>query len=251
MSVFHIAVREVRALMTSTVGWLVLAGFLLVSGGFWVLMVLAYDSAFTDQVFDPYAPYRLTFSGSLLGPWFGNLSVILVMALPAVSMRSFSEELDRGTLELLLTSPVSSLEIVAGKYIGTLCYVCLLLLCTSQAPVSLYFLGAPDLGLIAAAYLGLLGLSSALVALGLFVSSLTSNQVVAFVITFALGLGLYLPGAMDPGAGDSWQQQLSLAGHLLSPLEGALRLSDLVYFGSFTAVFLFACWQRVEGFRWR
>ncbi|MFT5453864.1 MAG: ABC-2 type transport system permease protein [Myxococcota bacterium] len=250
MSILLIAWRELRALLTSAVGWVVLCGFLFVSGTMWTLSVFGYVAASTDVVYDPYAVSQLTFTGALLGPWFGNISVVLVLGAPALAMRSFSEEIQQHTLELLLTSPVSTLEIVCGKYLGVLGYAALMLAATSYAPLGLYAVGSPDPGAIAAGYLGLLCLSSAIVSLGMMFSAFTASQLTAFVATFSIALGAYLVGVFDPDP-DSWLTQLSLATHLMDLFRGAVRLSDLVYFASVTGLFLFATWQRLESFRWR
>jgi ABC-2 type transport system permease protein len=250
MSVFLIARRELRSLLTSTVGWVVLCGFLFITGTMWTLSVFAYVAMSSDVVYDPYAASQLTFTSALLGPWFGNVSVILVLGAPALSMRAFSEELQQRTLELLLTSPVSTLEIVLGKYLGVFGYAGLVLAATSYAPLGLYAVGSPDPGAIAAGYLGLLCLASCVVSLGLVFSAFTSSQLTAFIATFSVALGGYLVGVFDPDP-DAVVTQLSLSTHLMDLFRGAVRLSDLVYFGGVTVFCLFATWQRLESFRWR
>ena len=250
MSIFLIARRELRALLASAVGWVVLCGFLFVTGTMWTLSVFGYVAASSDVVYDPYAASQLTFTAVLLGPWFGHVSIILVLGAPALAMRAFSEELQQRTLELLLTSPVSTLEIVLGKYLGVLGYAALVLVATSYAPLGLFIVGSPDIGAIASGYLGLLCLASCVVSLGLLFSAFTASQLTAFIATFSVALGAYLVGVFDPDP-DSWLTQLSLATHLVDLFRGAVRLSDLVYFAGVTGFCLFATWQRLESFRWR
>jgi ABC-2 type transport system permease protein len=251
MKTLVIAWRELGALISSPTGWMVMAGFLLVTGVMWTLSVYSYVAAAGDLLANPYSTASLNLTDWLLGPWFGNVSVILVLVLPALSMRGFAEEVKQRSLELLLTAPVSSLEIVLGKYLGVLGFSTLMLLFSASGPAMLFVLGDPDPGAVAAGYLGLMLLAGCCLAVGLLASAFTENQVTALVISFTAVLVLYLIGLFDNESPDSWQAQLSLSSHLLDLFRGAVRLSDLTYYLVFQAFFLFATWQRVEGFRWR
>jgi len=249
VSVFHIAARELRAVFTTATGWLVLCGWLLITGLFWVVMVQNYAMQSRDLVFNPYAAASLGFTDFLIAPFFGNCAVVLLMLTPAVTMRLFSEEFKQGTMELLLTSPISTLQIVLGKYLGALGFVLVLLALTLHFPLGLARWGRPDWGVVASGYLGLALLSSAVLALGLWFSSLTSNQLVALVLTFTTALGLLVLGwsSQDPA---DWIAQISIMSHLNDLFIGVVRLSDVVYCVAFTAFFLFATHQRMESFRW-
>jgi ABC-2 type transport system permease protein len=212
--------------------------------------VQAYVVQGEDLVFDPYGASQLNLTDWLLAPWFGNVAIVLILLAPALSMRLFSEELKQRTLELLLTSPVSTLEIVLGKFLGALLVVVVLLAGTLTGPLLLWVFATPDPGVVASGYLGLLALSAALLALGAFTSSLTSNQVVALVLSFAPALALLILSWVSR-APDDLASRISLMGHLQSLIQGEVKLSDLVYFAAFTFVFLFATHQRMESFRWK
>jgi len=250
VSVLHIAMREARAIFTTPVGWLVLCGWLLVTGIFWVASVGMYVAESQNVVFNPYGAALLNLQDHLVMPFYGNTTVVLVFVVPAVSMRLFSEEFKQRTMELLLTSPVSTLEIVLGKYLGALAFVLVALACTLHFPLTLEYWGEPDLGAIAGGYLALFSMSAALLAVGLLASSFTSNQIVALVVAFAASLALYVGGWLADGP-DHWIARLGLLSHLEDMLRGAVRLSDLVYFAGIVGVSLFATWQRLESFRWR
>lgn len=250
MSVLTIAHRELRALFSTTVGWMVLCGFLLLSGMFWLAMVMNYVTESQNVVFNPYGAALLNLREHLLMPFFGNCTVLLVFVVPALTMRSFSEEYRQRTIELLLTSPVSTAEIVLGKYLGALGFVLVMLLCTAHFPISLSFWADPDPGAVAGGYLALLLMSAALLAVGILASSFTNNQLVALMMAFAASLGLYV-GHWMAGDPDGWIAQLALVPHLESVLQGAVRLSDLAYFAGVVLVALFATYQRMESFRWR
>lgn len=250
MNVLTIAVRELRSMFATPVGWLVLCAWLLLTGLFWVLHVTTYVMQGQEMAFDPYGGSQLNLSDGLFVPFFGNCAIILIIVAPALSMRVFAEEVKQRTLELLMTSPVSTFEIVAGKYLGLLSMVGVLLLATVQFPLMLLSWGSPDPGVLLGCYLGLLLFGSGMVSLGMLLSSLTSNQVVALVLTVLAGLGLWIVswGSSDP---NDWFAQVSLTTHLSELMRGAVKVSDVAYYLGFTWFFVFATLQRMESFRWK
>jgi ABC-2 type transport system permease protein len=228
---------------------LVLCGFLMISGLMWYFVFFNYVDQGAQLVFNPYGASQLKIADYLLQPFYGNVSVVLLMIAPAISMRLFAEEYKSRTIELLYTSPVSTLEIVLGKYLGAMGFVSVLLLCTLYMPISLMMVAEPDLGLIASCYLGLLCLSGSIIAMGTLFSAITKNQIVALVLTFALGLGLFLTGmwSQDP---DAPSVMLSIITHLEGMLRGEPKASDFTYFAGFIGFFLFVTHQRIEAVRW-
>ena len=249
MKVLHIALREFRSFFATPTGWLVLGGYLFLTGVFWTYMVENYVLQSQDLVYNPSAAQLLNLTDYLLAPFYGNCATVLIFVLPAVSMRTFSEEFRQRTMELLATSPVSTTEIVAGKYLGALGFVAVLLLVSLYQPVSLMQWGDPDLGVLAGSYLGLLLLSGLMLSMGLLISSFTSSQLVALVLTFAAGLVLMV---LDWGAAslDAWNARLAVSSHLGQLMAGAVKLSDVAYFVLGSSTFLFATQQRLESFRW-
>jgi ABC-2 type transport system permease protein len=250
-NVWHLSLREIRSAYTTVVGWLVLFGWLFLSGVFWYFSVFAYVEASQDLVYDPYRAAQLQLTTWLFAPYFGNCAVVLLMFAPMLSMRVFSEELRNRTLELLLTSPVSTADIVLGKYLGLLWNVVVLLGVSSVYPLMLLQWAKPDAGALAAGYLGLLLLGSSIVSLGMWVSSFTANQIVAAGGTFSLALALFVADFGSQGDPDAWTSQVAILSHLSDLLRGEVRLSDLVYYLAFTGLCLFGTHQRVESFRWR
>ncbi len=246
-----IAVREWRAYFHTTIGWLVLTGFLLLTGFFWGPMALAvYMEQSTDLLANPYSESLMTITDHLLGPFFGNLGLILALMAPALSMRMIAEDLRNRTMELLLTSPVSTMDIVLGKYLGTMGFVGVVLLGTFYVPLSLWHWAKPDYAAIFGGYLALMLITGLVIAMGMLYSSLTSNVIVAFVLTFASALLLWLVGLVDDRM-DSIPTHLSMTTHLDDLVRGAIQLSDISYYLLFIGFFLFATWQRVESMRWR
>lgn len=251
MNVLHIAAREIRAMLGSPFGWLVLSGFLLLTGFFWYTQLTVFVTESANLVFNPYGAPAMTISADLLGAFFANVLIVVLMVMPAVTMRLFAEEIRGRTLELLLTSPVSTLEIVLGKFLGAVLFVAVMLAATTWAPLSLLvWTDSLDWGVIGGGYLALFLVSAALLSLGLFTSAITSSQMAALILAFSGSLALYVLSWLGDGP-DAWQTQLSIGAHVEDLLRGAVRLSDLSYFGAFIAFFLFATHQRIESFRWR
>ncbi len=251
MSALHIAWRELRSLFATATAWLVLLGFSFLAGYFWIWVFSNFVSASTDLVFDPYASAQLDIGDHLLAPWFGDLAIVVVMVCPALSMRTFSEEVKLKSIELLLTSPVSTFQIVLGKYLGVLGFTAVLLGTALVGPLSLAWFGEPDNSVVASGMLGLFLLAAANLSLGMFFSSLTENQMVAVVLSVTGGLALFILGMFDLDNPDGVLAQLAFTGHLDGLFTGAIKVSDLVYFAAFITFFVFATWQRVESWRWR
>lgn len=248
MKVFWIAQRELKAMFATAIGWMVLTAFLLVTGVFWFLSVISYVEASTDVVYDPYSAAQMRIP-VLITTFFGSASIVVLMVVPAISMRLFAEEFKQHTMELLLTSPVSIAEIVIGKYLGAMGFLAVLLLCTLHYPLSLSFFGDAHLQMFAVGYGAILLMGSVLIALGMVFSAYTSNQIVASVLTLCVSLALFLVGEMGGGP-ESLAARVSLSSHVTQLLVGFVQLSDVAYFVLFTVLGLFVTHQRLESFRW-
>lgn len=249
MAILHIAWRELRALFSTAIGWMVLCGFLSITGVLWFIWLAEYADQQAKMAFNPYGGASLSVTEALLIPWFGNCALILIFMAPALSMRMFAEEYKQRTMELLFTSPISTLEIVLGKYLGTVCFAVVMLLCTAHVPATLYYWGQPEFGAVAGSYLATFLLASLIIAMGMFCSSMTTNQVVALSMSFAASLVLWVAAfaGSDP---DALLSHIGLTTHLQEMYGGSVRLSDLVYFGTGILVFIFATHQRLESHRW-
>lgn len=186
----------------------------------------------------------------------GPLVTILLFATPALTMRLLADEQRMGTLELLLTAPVRDWELVVGKWLGSFLFLLLLILLTWIYPGILNWMTVPgiDQGLLMSAYLGLVLLAAAMLALGVLVSGLFQNPVAAFFATLALLLVLWILGGLGSGAGVGSQiaSYLSLVDHYYNNLyRGVVDLSDVVYYLSLTTLALFFCTRWLEARRWR
>lgn len=254
-NILAIGRREFSAYMTAPIGWVILCAFVLLFSFFFVASLLMYDQASADAVFNPYMADQINVNDMIVAPLFGNMQVILLLAAPAIAMRLIAEDRRSRAIDLLLTSPVRSSEIVLGKFLGAIGFATVLASTTFLYGGILLLLGEPDPGIMFSNFLGFILLFGTLLAAGLFASSLTENQVVALMVAFALGLLFYILGwlgqAMDEGALKSTVEYLSMLSHFEQLSRGVLRLQDIVYFLTFIGFFLFATTQRVEALRWR
>jgi ABC-2 type transport system permease protein len=184
------------------------------------------------------------------------LITILLFATPAITMRLLADEHRMGTIELILTSPVRDWELVVGKWLGSFCFMFLLLAVTWVYPIIINQMTEPgiDQGTLVSAYLGLLVLVSALVAIGVFISSLFKSSVAAFFTTLAVLLALWIIGGFGSGtgAGSDIARNLSFVDQYYDNLfQGVLDLGDLFYYVSLTALSLFMGTRVLEARRWR
>ena len=177
---------------------------------------------------------RLFHTGTVsLVPMFFQAALLLILMIPLLTMRQFSEERRNGTLELLLSTPVSDLAIVLAKFFASLSVVTLLLILMLAFPCALSFVAEPDWGPIVSGYVGLLLLGAALIAMGLALSAVTSNQMVAAIAALGLFLMLWMAevlGVLLPAPFDSFAIGLSLDTRFAPFATGAVYLSDFGFF---------------------
>ncbi|MEZ5661288.1 MAG: ABC transporter permease subunit [Burkholderiaceae bacterium] len=175
---------------------------------------------------------------------FHNMSLLLLLLMPLMTMRTFAEENKSGTFELLMTLPLTEVQIVLGKYAAAAIVLLLMLAGTATAVVPLVLFGQPDLGPVLGGYMGIALLGSAFAAIGLFVSSMCTNQIVAAAITWAVLLGLWFA---DYAANIGWMPELgpvfrhlSFSVHYIDLIRGVFSNAALAYFGSIVVVSLVA-----------
>lgn len=227
--------KEMRSYAVSPLAYVFLGAFLFLSGLFFYLGV------------------SLTGEASLR-VLLANLAVTQLFVLPMLTMRHFAEERRQGTLELLLTAPVSLFSIVIGKWLASVTLCLLMLAGTLIFPVVLAYYGDPDWGVMATSYLGLIGVSCGFSAAGLFASSLTDDQVAAGLLGIVLLLPFWLvhqAGALVPEEWVPAVQKFGVLLHLESFQRGVLDSADILYFVAFTFVFLFLTFRSLESRRWR
>lgn len=233
-----IASREFRAYLSSPMAYIIIAFFLGLTG-----------------LFFGFVGYSVTQAETSLGGFLGNpfYIVIVIMMIMVIAMRLIAEERKLGTIELLLTAPVKDSEIILGKFIGSLGLILGMFVLTFYYPILLKIFGDPDFGPIATSYLGLLLLSCAGLAIGIFTSSLTSNQIIAAVVGGAIALGLWFLGYAAtylPKAVGDVVSFLSLSNYWLDFVNGVIDTRAIVYYLSITILFLFLAIRSLENSRW-
>jgi ABC-2 type transport system permease protein len=230
-----IARRELGSYFMSPIAYAVTAVFLLVVGYFFGLL-LYYSREATLRYL------------------FYNVTVLLLLIGPALTMRLVAEERRSGTIELLLTSPVRDGEIIAGKFMAAMALWALMLALTFVYPLLLRLVGNPDPGPIVAGYLGLFLAGSAVLALGLVASTLTSNQVIAALIAFGLSLLLWLADALEgllSGPLGRFFAYLSLSTHFEDFPKGIIDTRDVVFYLTVVVAALFVATRLLEARRWK
>lgn len=255
-SVFIIAGKEIRSLFVSPIAYVVLTGFLLLGGWFFFNLLFRFSYLLTlyTGFQNPQALQSLNLNEHVVAPLLHNLTIVLVIMVPIITMRSFAEEKKSGTYELLLTSPLTVTQIVMGKFLGSLFFIFVMIMLTGIYPAILLFYGNPELGILASGYLGLFLLGMVFISVGLFTSSLTENQIVAAVTCFVILLLLYVLSWPSETAGAALGDVLkyfSVIEHFSEMVKGLIDTKSLVYFLSIIFLSLFLTHRSVEASRWR
>lgn len=246
--------RELKYFYNSIIAYIVTMVFVLLSGYFFYNRVGFFNLASIQVMQNPISARQLSITEGVLRPFFADLSVLLLLIVPMLTMRLLAEEKKMGTAELLFTYPISDWDAIIGKYLAAVSVVAVMLGLTFLFPLLLERHTDIEWGPVAAGYLGLLLLGSAYVAAGLFFSSLSENQIVAAVLTFGFSLLILLIGWVTPfvsaGTGRVLTE-VSIISHLDGFSKGLIDTNDLVYYVNFTALFLFLCSRVLESNRWR
>jgi ABC-2 type transport system permease protein len=183
-----------------------------------------------------------------------NASVIILFIMPMITMRTYSEEKRSGTIELLLTSPVSDLEIILGKFFGALGLYVAMLAVTLLYIAILFVYGNPEWRPLVAAYFGLLLMGGAFLSIGMLISSTTANQIVAGVVTFVVFLMLWIIGWFADSAGPTIgpiTSYLSITEHFDDFAKGIIDTKHVIYYLSLITFGLFLTSKSVDTERWR
>ena len=250
--------REMKSYFVSPIAYVVLTIFLFVSGVFFlsilsdiltnVMRAEMMQAQFGQQAQPIDVPYYVVLGLQQ------TTRVILLFVIPMLTMGLFAEEKKRGTIELLLTTPVGFCQAIAGKYLASLTFLLILLFANTLTIWPVFMYGQPDIMPILSGYLGLFLYGMTLLAIGLFISTLTENQIVAVIITFGISLVLYIFEALSSGAmgaaGDVLKY-LSLNSHLEDFTKGVIDTSHIIYFVTFAFVGLFLAYRSLESMRWK
>ena len=252
-AVFTIAKRDLKSYVASLKGAVIFWFFLIITGVFFYNFVVTFVNL---QQQAGMSGGEAPTVEQLMSALFQNIHFVILLVIPAITMGTFAEEKRSGAEKLLATSPVSASQIVFGKFFGAMGMMGMLLLASTVFPLYTLVYGNPDIGPLLTGYLGLFLLIGAQVSLGLWISSLTSNQFIAFVFTmFGLFLLLILnwiaPNVSGGGNFESFVKYLAFTTHLDSLFKGVLQVSSITYFVLFIGTFLFFTNVSLDSQRWR
>jgi len=226
-----------------------------VMGYFFSQIMDWFSRASLQSAMNPSMGRELNITDSVMRPLFGNISVILILALvPFLTMRLLAEERQTGTIELLLTYPVRDWEVLLGKYLAVFGLYAVLVFLTLLYPLIMAYFTRVEWGTILSGYLGLLLMGSSFLAVGLFASSLTGSQIVAATWTFGILLLLWVIGWAADGLGGAWGkvlQHLSTLEHNDNFAKGVIDTKDVLYYLNLTLLALFLAFRSLEVRRWK
>jgi ABC-2 type transport system permease protein len=236
-NIWTIGTREFKSYLASPMAYIIATFFLVGTGAFFAL----FTSAWKDE----------TSLRGVLGSQFYVAIILLFMAI--LTMRLIAEEKKLGTIELLMTAPVRDSELVIGKYLGSLFVMLAMFAFTLYFPILLRIYGDPDLGPFFSGYLGLILLGASSLAVGIFASSITANQILAAVVGGGIVLALWFLGgaaSLLPVGIGSVVAYFSSANYMPDFVRGIIDLRGVVYYLSITALFLFLAVRSLENSRW-
>jgi len=252
-NVITIARKEIGAYFASPIAYLLMALFGLLTG-FVFYSAVAYFvmEGMRSQAMGQ--GQAMSVNDFVIGPVFSNMSVFGLFLIPLISMRLFAEEKRSGTIELLLTSPLSDWEIVLGKWLGAVAmYLCVIFIAACDIAL-LFVWGKPDWRPVLAGFLGLILQGACVLAIGTFISTLTKNQIIAGAATFAVCLLLFVLSWVSSYNEAPWAQVVaycSIMTHFEPFSKGIIDTKDLVFYLSVIFLGLFLTTRSLESLRWR
>jgi ABC-2 type transport system permease protein len=251
-NIIAIARKELRGYFASPVGYVVIGMYALVFGFFYAVGLNWFVRQSMQGPATGGGP--LNINQQMIRYVLMNSTVINLLVVPLITMRTYAEEKKSGTIELLMTSPVTDFQIIVGKFLGAMALYASMIGITLIHMALLFVYGSPELKPILTGYLGLLLLGGCFVSVGLFFSSLSRNQIVAGMFTFAVLLLLWVVdwvGSFTGPAVEKVVTYLSITGHLEDFLRGVIDSQHLVYYLSFITFGLFLTAKAVDSERWR
>ena len=252
-NVLAITEKELRSYFASPIAYIIIGLFSLLFGYFFYVYLMLFVRQ-SEQMMQFGGGANVNVNQQMIRYVLLNVSVILLFLMPVITMRTYSEEKRSGTIELLLTSPVTDIQIILGKFLGAMGLYGAMLLVTMLYMSILFFIGNPEWRPLVAGYLGLLLMGGCFISVGLLISSLTKNQIVAGAMTFAVFLMLWVINWMADQAGPVARQiltTLSITDHFDDFARGIIDTKHLVYYVSFITFGLFLTSKSVDMERWK
>ena len=251
-NILTLAQKELRGYFVSPIAYVVIGLFAVLFGVFYVSSINFMVQVSMGQ-FGMDGSQVVNINEYMIRPLFGNTAIVLLMMLPMLTMRSFAEEKRSGTIELLLTSPLTDVQIILGKFLGAMALYALMLSLTLIHIGVLFWYGEPEWAPVLSGYLGLLLMGGSFISIGLAISSMTKNQIVAGVATFAVLLFFWVINWIGDAAGPTTQSvlaYLSILEHFDDFSKGVIDTTHVTYYLSFIGLGLFLTAKSMDMERW-
>lgn len=253
-NIWAVCKKEIKTYFTSPIAYVIITVFLVLAGFFFQNLILWFNQYSMQMAQNPYYLQQININQMVFSPLFHNISLILLFIIPFLTMRLFSEEMKRKTDELLYTSPISVKQIILGKYFASLFVLLVMLLLTGILSMLTFVYGNPEVKPILIGYLGLFLMGATFMAIGIFYSSLTENQVVSAALALGTLLLLFVLNWASQFIQGIWKDVLnyvSFSQHFDNMTKGILDTADLVYYISFIFLGLFLAHSVILSRRWR
>lgn len=255
-----IAGRELKSFFISPIAYVTLMIFLLLTGYFFYGGLIEFGRRFAyyrqiAQIYrNPEILTQINLNSTVIANVLFNMLFVFLFLIPLLTMRTFAEERKNRTEELLMTSPITINQIIAGKFIGSFLFVIIMLIPTIVYQILLFSFAEPEAGPVITGYVGILFFTLTAISIGLFTSSLTENQIIAAVVSFVILLFLFIISMVGGAEGTPLRaliDYLSVTAHIRNFIKGLIDFKDIVYFATITLFFIFLTKRSVESIRWR
>ena len=251
---YAILKKELGSYFKSPIAYMIITVFSVISGYFFYSLFALFGVMSVQSMNNPNMQSALNITEEVVGPAFSTMSILILFMAPFLTMRLFSEEKKSGTIELLMTFPIKDIEIIMGKFGACFLTFLVMLVPTLFYQVILFILGKPELGPVISGYIGIILLGASFISLGILISTMTENQIIAAVVTFGALLLFWIIQWGASFAGPVFAKvliQLSIIEHYQEFARGVIDTNDVIFYGLFAFFFLFLTMRSLESKKWR
>ncbi len=252
---FYIFKKEMAAYFYSPIAYVVITIFIIISGYFFFNILSFYNFiAFSVGMRAAQMGSQLSIVEMVLRPLYHNIAIVLLLIVPSLTMRLFSEEKKLGTIELLFTYPIRDREIIMGKFVACLTVYCVMVALTLVYPIMIHIFGEVHWGPVFSSYLGLFLMGASFISIGILLSSITENQIIAACLTFGILLILWVIDASERFVGPGLAvvlKDLSIINHFDNFSKGVIDTKDVIFYLNFSFLFIFLTLCSLDSKKWR
>ncbi|MFH2012231.1 MAG: ABC transporter permease [Pseudomonadota bacterium] len=251
---YAILKKELGSYFKSPIAYMVITVFSVISGYFFYSLFALFGVMSVQSMNNPDIQAALNITEEVVGPVFSTMSILILFMTPFLTMRLFSEEKKSGTIELLMTFPIRDTEIILGKF-GA-CFITFLVMLAPSIfyQIILFILGKPEIGPIISGYIGIILMGASFISLGILISTMTENQIIAAVVTFGSLLLFWIIQWAASFTGPVLAKiliHLSIIEHYQEFARGVIDTNDAIFYLLFTFFFLFLTMRSLESKKWR